>query len=153
MFYVLLYTTLKADLNCIDIFLTVNNSTFVFEGIQSCVKNVACELSCISSLSRISYTYLTWVATLDRFFRQRAIIRISRSCMHWYVRKNYITRVKQQKSRSGVREGLIHVIFQRMTREADTLVVLKQCVLLMSDIIAMPIHELLGALFNRKYGT
>ena len=38
-FYVLLYTTLKADLNFkIDIFLTVNNSTFVFERIQSCAQ-------------------------------------------------------------------------------------------------------------------
>ena len=42
-------------------------------------------------LSRISYAYLTWVAMWDRFFRQRAFIGITRSCMHWYVRKNYLT--------------------------------------------------------------
>ena len=39
------------------------------------------------------------------------------------------------------------------TREADRLVVLQQCVLLMSDIFAMSIHELLGTLFNRKCGS
>ena len=76
-------------------FLTVNNSTFVFEGIQSCAKNVVCGLSRISDrpcgLSRISYAYLTWVAMWDRFFRQRANIGVTRSCMRWYVRKDCLT--------------------------------------------------------------
>ena len=45
-------------------------------------------------LSHISYAYLTWVAMWDRFFRQRATIGLTRSCMHWYVRKNYLTWVK-----------------------------------------------------------
>ena len=39
------------------------------------------------SLSRISYAYLTWVAMWARFFRQQGNIEITRSCMHWYVRK------------------------------------------------------------------
>ena len=30
----------------------------------------------------------------DRFFRQRAYKGITRSCMRWYVRKNYLTWVK-----------------------------------------------------------
>ena len=38
-------------------------------------------------LSRISYAYLTWVAMWDKFYRQRAYIGITRSCMRWYVRK------------------------------------------------------------------
>ena len=33
-------------------------------------------------LSRISYAYLTWVAMWDRFFRPRAYIEITQSCMH-----------------------------------------------------------------------
>ena len=43
----------------------------------------------------------------DRFFRQRAYIGITRSRMHWYVRKNYLTWEKQQKSRSCVRENMV----------------------------------------------
>ena len=38
--------------------------------------------------------YITWAAMWDRFFRQRANIGITRSCMRWYVRKNYLTWVK-----------------------------------------------------------
>ena len=34
----------------------------------------------------------------DRFFRQRAYIGITRSCMRWYVRKNYLTWVKTTKT-------------------------------------------------------
>ena len=37
-----------------------------------------------------------------------------------------------------------------MTLGTDTLAVLKQCVLLMSDIFAMPIHELLGAFLTEN---
>ena len=45
-------------------------------------------------LSRISYAYLTWVAMWDRFFRRRAYIGITRSCMPWYVRKDFLSRGK-----------------------------------------------------------
>ena len=66
--------------------LTDNNSTFVFEGIQC-------------GLSRISYAYLTRVAMWDMFFfRQRANKGITRSCMHWYVRKKYLTWVKTMET-------------------------------------------------------
>ena len=37
------------NFNIDNFFLTVNNSTFVFEGIQSCAQNVACMLSSISN--------------------------------------------------------------------------------------------------------
>ena len=52
----------------------------------------------------------------DRFFRQRAYIGITRSCMRWYVRKNYLTRVKQWKSRSGVREYQYCLAIQGQTQ-------------------------------------
>ena len=52
--------------------------------------------------------YLTWVAMWDRYFRQRASIDITRSCIHWYVRKSYLTWVKQRKSRSGVGEKIFY---------------------------------------------
>ena len=76
----------------------VNNSTFVFEGIQSCAKNVISHKQPVAcGLSRISYAYLTWVAMWDRFFQQRAYIGITRSCMRWYVRKKNLTWVKTTK--------------------------------------------------------
>ena len=59
-------------------------------------------LSHISNRSRvalISYAYLTWVAIWDRFFQQQAYIGIPRSCKHWYVRKKYLTWVKDQLKR------------------------------------------------------
>ena len=72
---------------------------------QKCYLTLATGRAC--GLSRISYAYLTWVAMWDRFFRQPAYIGITRSCMRWYVRKNYLTCVKQRKSRSGVYEKYI----------------------------------------------
>ena len=74
-------------ISSLTFFLTVNNSTFVFEGIQSCAKNVACVLSHISIRPRVAYLVLvslvTWVAMWDRFFRQRANTGTTRSCMRW----------------------------------------------------------------------
>ena len=77
------------------VFLTDNNSTFVFERIQSCAKNaISHKQPAACGLSRISYAYLTWVAMWDRFFRQRAYIGITRSRMRWYVRKDFLTQGK-----------------------------------------------------------
>ena len=42
----------------------------------------------------------------DRVFPQRANIGITRSCMHWYVRKNDLTWVKTGKFLSGVVETI-----------------------------------------------
>ena len=70
MFYVLLYTctTLKADLNCcnfnIGIFLTVNISTFVFEGTVM-RQNVACGLSRFSNRPRVAYLVLFTLSHMD----------------------------------------------------------------------------------------
>ena len=52
---------------------------------QKCYITLATGRAC--GLSRISYAYLTWVAMWDIFFRQRAYIGITQSCMRWYVRK------------------------------------------------------------------
>ena len=69
----------------------INNSTFVSKSIQSSAKIVAC---CISNNPRLAYLVLGTVAMCDSFFQQRANIGIIRSCMRWYVRKNYLTWVK-----------------------------------------------------------
>ena len=47
-----------AEISTLKFFLTVNNSTFVFEGIQSCAINVACGLSRMSNRSRVAYLVL-----------------------------------------------------------------------------------------------
>ena len=52
----------------------------------------------VCGLSRISYTYLKWVAMSDKYFRQRANIGITQSCMHWYVKKNFLTWVKTMET-------------------------------------------------------
>ena len=67
-----------AEISTSKFFLTVNNSTLVFEGIQSCAKNVTRGLSRISNRSHVANFILvtpislTWVVMWDRFFRQRA---------------------------------------------------------------------------------
>ena len=65
-------------------------------------QNVACRLSRISNRPHVAYlvlvtAYLTWVAMWDRYFQQRASIGITRSCKHWYMRKNYLILVKTKE--------------------------------------------------------
>ena len=79
--------------------LKFQHSTFIFEGIQSCAKNVVCGLSRISNRRRVAYLLLVTLlfdigSDVGQIFQQRANIGITRSCMRWYVRKNYLTWVK-----------------------------------------------------------
>ena len=46
----------------------------------------------------------------DRFFRQRAYIGITRSRMRWYVRKNYLTSVKNNGNPNLVCEKTIDTL-------------------------------------------
>ena len=59
-------------------------------------KNVACRLSCISDRPHVAYLVLvkahfTLLAMWDRFCQRRATIGVTQSCMHWCVRKKYLT--------------------------------------------------------------
>ena len=72
-------------------------------------------------LYRISYDYLTWVAMWDRYFRQRAYIGITRSCMRWYVRKTFFAhRIRISEILPWVRKSYpIQAILPRRSREGS----------------------------------
>ena len=77
--------------NNIEIFLDCQHFNFVFEGIQSCAKNVACGLSCISIQPSVVYLVLVTLIShglrcgTDFFDSELTYRGITRLCMHWYV--------------------------------------------------------------------
>ena len=49
---------------------------------------------CVCLSRNYVYAYLTRMAMWDRLSQQRAYIGITRSCMRWYVRNNFLIWVK-----------------------------------------------------------
>ena len=114
------------------------------------------EYSHAPKMSRVCYltlaTGLVWVAMWDRFFQQRANIGLTRSCMLWCVRKNFVlihvrlylshipvpARGKDKKKRTAtgrtpIRDVIVmlklrhHVSFQRFHDFLEALFMFFQC--------------------------